>query len=91
MALKVAFQMDPIERIDIKGDSTFALLLEAQSRGHEIFYYTPQNLALRNDELMAHGHTLSVEDKAGDHYKLSDPRTENLGDLDVVEFFTNPA
>ena len=41
MALKVAFQMDPIDRIDIKGDSTFALLLEAQERGHEIFYYTP--------------------------------------------------
>ena len=46
MALKVAFQMDPIERIDIRGDSTFALLLEAQWRGHDVFYYTPANLSL---------------------------------------------
>lgn len=90
MALKVAFQMDPIDRIDIKADSTFALLLEAQSRGHEIFYYTPQDLALKNDELMAHGHTLKVEDKPGDHYTLSDPRTVDLGDLDVVHLRQDP-
>jgi glutathione synthase len=82
--------MDPIDRIDIKGDSTFALLLEAQSRGHEIFYYTPQDLALKNDELMAHGHTLKVEDKPGDHYTLSDPRTVDLGDLDVVHLRQDP-
>ena len=44
MALKVAFQMDPIERIDIRGDSTLALLLEAQRRGHDVFYYTPDDL-----------------------------------------------
>ena len=90
MALKVAFQMDPIERIDIKGDSTFALLLEAQSRGHDIFYYTPQNLALQNGELMAHGETLRVEDRPGDHYQLSDARTVNLGDLDVVHLRQDP-
>jgi len=46
MSLKVAVQMDPIERIDIRGDSTFALLLEAQQRGHAIAYYTPDQLAL---------------------------------------------
>ncbi len=90
MALKVAFQMDPIDRIDIKGDSTFALLLEAQSRGHDIFYYTPQDLALRGGELMAHGHTLEVEDKPGDHYRLSNPRTVDLGDLDVVQLRQDP-
>jgi glutathione synthase len=90
MALKVAFQMDPIDRIDIRGDSTFALLLEAQARGHELFYYTPQNLALRNGELMAHGSTLKVEDCEGDHYTLSDPRTVDLGDLDVVHLRQDP-
>ena len=47
MRLKVAVQMDPIERINIRGDSTFALLLEAQRRNHEIAYYTPDRLALR--------------------------------------------
>ena len=54
MALKVAFQMDPIERIDIRGDSTFALLLEAQWRGHDVFYYTPDNLSLKDGKLMEH-------------------------------------
>jgi len=90
MGLKVAFQMDPIERIDIRGDSTFALLLEAQTRGHDLFYYTPQNLALRDGELMARGHTLNVEDKQGEHYTLSDERTINLGDLDVVHLRQDP-
>ena len=47
MSLKVAVQMDPIERINIRGDSTFALLLEAQQRGHSLAYYTPDRLALR--------------------------------------------
>ena len=46
MPLKIAVQMDPIERINIRGDSTFALMLEAQQRGHEIVYYTPDRLAL---------------------------------------------
>ena len=90
MGLNVAFQMDPIDRIDIRGDSTFALLLEAQARGHDLFYYTPQNLALRNDELMAHGHTLKVEDTEGSHYTLSGPRTVDLGDLDVVHLRQDP-
>ena len=53
MPLRVAVQMDPIERIDIRGDSTFAILLEAQKRGHNLFYYTPQNLALHGDKLLA--------------------------------------
>ena len=50
MPLNIACQMDPIERIDIRGDSTFAMLLEAQKRGHELFYYTPQNLALHGEQ-----------------------------------------
>ena len=78
MALKVAFQMDPIERIDIRGDSTFALLLEAQWRGHDVFYYTPANLSLRDGKLMAEGHSLTVEDRPGDHYRLAHPRTVDL-------------
>ena len=69
MPLSVACQMDPIDRIDIRGDSTFALLLEAQRRGHELFYYTPPNLALLGGTLLARGATLQVEDKAGDHYQ----------------------
>ncbi len=49
MTLKVAVQMDPIERINIRGDSTFALLLEAQKRGHALSYYTPDKLAMHPD------------------------------------------
>ncbi len=90
MRLSIACQMDPIERIDIRGDSTFAILLEAQRRGHDIFYYTPPNLALRGDKLLARGHTLSVQDKAGDHYKLAAPRVEDLSAWDVVLLRQDP-
>jgi len=90
MGLRVAFQMDPIERIDIKGDSTFALLLEAQSRGHDIFYYTPPNLSMEDGRLIAQGHTLTVEDREGDHYRLSNPRSVDLAELDVVHLRQDP-
>ncbi|HEX6000776.1 MAG TPA: glutathione synthase [Hyphomicrobiaceae bacterium] len=90
MPLHVACQMDPIDRIDIGGDSTFALLLEAQRRGHSLFYYTPSNLALDRGQLLARGTTLRVEDRAGDHYKLADPRTVDLAGLDVVLLRQDP-
>ena len=90
MPLRVACQMDPIDRIDISGDSTFALLLEAQRRGHWMFYYTPPNLALYGGRLLARGHTLTVADKAGAHYKVSDPRTVDLSELDVVLLRQDP-
>lgn len=90
MALRIACQMDPIDRIDIRGDSTFAILLEAQKRGHDIFYYTPPNLALHGDKLLARGHSLRVNDKYGDHYALSDPRVENLGERNCVLLRQDP-
>jgi glutathione synthase len=90
MPLSVACQMDPIDRIDIGGDSTFALLLEAQRRGHAMFYYTPPNLQLLEGRLLARGSTLTVEDRAGDHYRLSDPRTVDLAELDVVLLRQDP-
>jgi glutathione synthase len=82
--------MDPIDRIDIRGDSTFALLLEAQRRGHEIFYYLPQNLALLGADLIARGSSLKVQDQVGQHYQVTSPRTENLGDWDVVLLRQDP-
>ncbi len=90
MPLRVACQMDPIERIDIRGDSTFALLLEAQKRGHKLFYYTPPNLALHGARLLARGETLKVEDRAGAHYKLSDARVVDLAQQDVVLLRQDP-
>jgi glutathione synthase len=90
MPLRVACQMDPIERIDIRGDSTFAILLEAQKRGHNLFYYTPPNLSLHGDKLLARGHTLEVQDKQGSHYKLTRPRVEDLSKRDVVLLRQDP-
>ena len=67
MALKIAVQMDPIENIDIKGDSSFAILLEAENRGHKIFYYTPDNMSLDRERLVATGSWLELRDVEGDH------------------------
>ena len=90
MTLRVACQMDPIDRIDIGGDSTFALLLEAQKRGHAMFYYTPPDLALVEGRLLARGSTLAVADKAGSHFKFSDRRTLDLSELNVVLLRQDP-
>ena len=88
--LTVACQMDPIERIDIRSDSTFALLLEAQRRGHSLFYYVPGDLALHGQSLMARGSTLAVADTAGDHYRLSNPRRIDLSNCDAVLLRQDP-
>ena len=90
MTLAVACQMDPIDRIDIAGDSTFALLLEGQQRGHALLYYTPQNLSLAGTRLQARGFTLAVADKRGEHYRLSQPRKEDLTGFDVVLLRQDP-
>ena len=74
MTLNVAVQMDPIARINIRGDSTFALLLEAQKRGHGLSYYTPDKLSLRGEELVAPVQALSVRDEVGDHFTLGEPK-----------------
>ena len=74
MGLKIAVQMDPIERINIRGDSTFALLLEAQKRGHAIVYYTPDRLALRAARVFATVQDLQVRDEVGNHFTLGEPR-----------------
>ena len=88
--LKIACQMDPVERIDIRGDSTFALLLEAQLRGHDLFYYTPPDLALIGSRLMARGQSIRVQDTIGDHYVLSHPRTIDLSTCDAVLLRQDP-
>src|SRR4030081_3797310 len=84
MKLNVAVQMDPIARINIRGDSTFALLLEAQKRGHGLSYYTPDKLSLRSKEVVAPVQVLSVRDEPGDHFKLGEPRPTTLAAFDVI-------
>ena len=90
MRLKVAVQMDPIERISIRGDSTFALLLEAQERHHDISYYTPDRLALRGEEVFASVQPLHVRDLEGEHFKLGPPQRMNLAQFDVVLLRQDP-
>ena len=84
MKLNVAVQMDPIARINIRGDSTFALLLEAQKRGHGISYFTPDQLSLRGEELVAPVQLLTVRDEAGNHFTLGEPKRAPLNAFDVV-------
>jgi glutathione synthase len=90
MSLNVAVQMDPIERINIRGDSTFALLLEAQQRGHAISYYTPDRLVLANGKVSATVRPLKVQDVAGNHFSLGEPRHVNLASFDVVLLRQDP-
>ena len=90
MKLNVAVQMDPIARINIRGDSTFALLLEAQKRGHGLSYYTPDKLSLLGEELVAPVQLLTVRDKPGDHFTLGEPRREPLAAFDVILLRQDP-
>jgi glutathione synthase len=90
MSLKVAFQMDPIGAVNIDGDSTFRIALEAQARGHELFYYTPDRLAWREGKVVARGWPLQVRRERGNHATLG-PETEvDLADWDVVWLRQDP-
>jgi glutathione synthase len=90
MKLNIAVQMDPIARINIQGDSTFALLLEAQRRGHGLSYYTPDKLSLIGDELVAPVQLLSVRDEPGNHFTLGEARREPLTAFDVILLRQDP-
>src|SRR5581483_7465326 len=90
MSLNVAVQMDPIERINIRGDSTFALLLEAQARGHRLSYYMPDRMAMVQGEVFSTVRPLAVRDKAGDHFTLSEGQRVPLASFDVVLLRQDP-
>ncbi|MBK3661649.1 glutathione synthase [Bradyrhizobium diazoefficiens] len=90
MKLNVAVQMDPIARINVKGDSTFALLLEAQKRGHGLSYYTPDKLSMVGEEIVAPVQLLTVRDEPGDHFTLGEPKREALNGFDVVLLRQDP-
>ena len=90
MKLNVAVQMDPIERINIKGNSTFALLLEAEKRGHTLSYYTPDRLAMLDGTVFASVQPLNVRDVAGDHFTLGEARRVELAQFDVVLLRQDP-
>ena len=90
MSLKVAIQMDPIDVIDIDADSTFRIALEAQERGHQLFYYTPDKLAFQNGRVTARGWPLTVQNVKGDHFSLGEEVEVDLSDWDVVLLRQDP-
>jgi glutathione synthase len=90
MKLRVAVQMDPIESIDIAGDSTFAIMLEAQHRGHDLFYYPPKGLALKGRTLFATGHPITLRDEKANHFTLGTSERVDLGTFDVVHMRQDP-
>ena len=90
MALKVAIQMDPIGPINIDADSTFRIALEAQARGHQLFYYTPDKLAYREGRIVARGWPLEVRRVKGNHFTLGDETEVDLAEWDVVWLRQDP-
>ncbi len=90
MGLKIAFQMDPIGAIDINADSSFRIAEEAQARGHELFFYTPDRLIYREGKVLAQGWPLTVRREVGNHHDLG-PETEiDLAEWDVVWLRQDP-
>ncbi len=90
MSLKVAFQMDPIGAIDIDTDSTFRIALEAQERGHRLFFYTPDRLAFAKGLVSARGHEMTLRQVKGDHVTLRPEREVDLSEWDVVWLRQDP-
>ena len=90
MSLSVAVQMDHIASIRLAGDSTFALMLEAQKRGHSLFHYTPDKLTLRSGRVTAAIEPVAVRDEPGNHFTLGSPEKTDLSTLDVVLLRQDP-
>ncbi|NOZ33496.1 MAG: glutathione synthase [Alphaproteobacteria bacterium] len=91
MTLRVAVQMDPIEAIDPPGDSSFALMLEAQERGHSVSYYTPDTLALQDGAVLASVANVQLFDRPrGAHFTKSEPEAADLSEFDVVLLRQDP-
>ena len=90
MSLNIAVQMDHVSSVNIAGDTTFALSLEAQRRGHKLFHYTPDRLSMRDGQVFARVEEMSVRDEKGSHYSLGEPVRTNLAEMDVVLLRQDP-
>ncbi|WP_417678342.1 glutathione synthase [Pseudodonghicola sp.] len=88
--MKIAFQMDPIGAVNINADSTFRLAEEAQKRGHELFYYGPDQLAYQEGRITARGQDFTVQRVAGTPAILGEEREVDLADFDVVWLRQDP-
>jgi len=91
MSLRIAVQMDPLEKINISGDSTFAIMLGAQARGHTLFHYLAEDLTYQEGRVYAGSHDVTVQPVAGDHFKRGEFKILDLGkDVDVVLMRQDP-
>jgi glutathione synthase len=90
MPLQVAIQMDPIERVNIETDTTFFLMLEAQTRGHGLFVYAPEHLSLEDGKVRARGRPLNIRAVKGDHHTVGDYEVRDLSEFDVVLMRQDP-
>src|SRR5213075_2611564 len=91
MSLRVAVQMDPLEKINISGDSTFALMLKAQELGHKLYHYLAEDLTYNDGRLYAGAHEVRVQAVAGDHFRRGESAILDLGkDVDVVLMRQDP-
>ncbi len=90
MSLSVAVQMDHIAGINIAGDTTFALMLEAQARGHTLFHTTPDRLSMRDGRVEARLEPVSVRDEAGNHFSLGEGKVTDLSRMDVILLRQDP-
>jgi len=90
MALSVAIQMDPLDAIDILADSSFALALEAQKRGHALFHYLPQDLSFEEGRLVARARKLTVRPEKGNHFSFGPDTQVDLAEMDVILMRQDP-
>ncbi len=90
MPLDIAVQMDHVSTINVLGDTTFALSLEAQRRGHRLYHYTPDRLAMLNGRVFAAVEEMQLRDEKGNHYSLSEKVRTDLSQMDVVLLRQDP-
>ena len=90
MSLSVAIQMDPVAAIDIRSDSSFALGLEAQQRGHQLWCYTPDMLSLAEGQIQATGESLTLRDEISNHFDSGPMEQRSLSDFDVILMRQDP-
>ena len=90
MSLKIAVQMDHVSTVQIAGDTSFALSLEAQQRGHQLFHYTPDRLSLSDGKVVARVEAMKLADEKGRHFELGEPVRTDLSEMDVILLRQDP-
>lgn len=90
MSLKIALQMDPMESLHIEGDSTFAMALEAQSRGHDLWHYLPDHLSLKDGAVSARAQAVTVKDDPSDWFTFTKSEAIDLADMDIMLMRQDP-